>query len=63
MLDGLMQGADRDLVNIWQKMNAPRFDNIMLKTKTVGARALPEGIEPGCCKILCIYKGYPLNSS
>jgi dihydrolipoamide dehydrogenase len=45
MLDGLMQGADRDLVRIWQKMNAPRFDNIMLKTKTVGARALPEGIE------------------
>ena len=40
-----MQGADRDLVKIWQKMNAPRFDNIMLKTKTVGARALPEGIE------------------
>ena len=45
MMDGLMQGADRDLVKIWQKMNAPRFDNIMLKTKTVGARALPEGIE------------------
>ncbi|MEY3872399.1 MAG: dihydrolipoyl dehydrogenase, partial [Pseudomonadota bacterium] len=37
MMDGLMQGADRDLVKIWQKMNAPRFDNIMLKTKTVGA--------------------------
>ena len=45
MLDGLMQGADRDLVRIWQKMNAKRFDNIMLKTKTVSARALPEGIE------------------
>ena len=45
MLDGLMQGADRDLVKIWQKMNAKRFDNIMLKTKTVSARALPEGIE------------------
>jgi len=45
MLDGLMQGADRDLVRIWQKMNARRFDNIMLKTKTVGARALPDGIE------------------
>jgi dihydrolipoamide dehydrogenase len=44
-LDGLMQGADRDLVKIWQKMNAKRFDNIMLKTKTVSARALPEGIE------------------
>jgi dihydrolipoamide dehydrogenase len=45
MTDGLMQGADRDLVKIWQKMNAKRFDNIMLKTKTVSARALPEGIE------------------
>ena len=39
MLDGLMLGADRDLVKVWQKMNAPRFDNIMLKTKTVGAEA------------------------
>ena len=45
MVDGLMQGADRDLVKIWQKMNAPRFDNIMLKTKTVGAKATAEGIE------------------
>jgi dihydrolipoamide dehydrogenase len=45
MLDGLMQGADRDLVKIWQKMNAPRFDNIMLKTKTVGATATAEGIK------------------
>jgi dihydrolipoamide dehydrogenase len=45
MLDGLMQGADRDLVKIWQKLNAKRFDNILLKTKTVGARATPEGIE------------------
>ncbi|WP_028605232.1 dihydrolipoyl dehydrogenase [Ottowia thiooxydans] len=45
MLDGLMQGADRDLVKIWQKMNAPRFDNIMLKTKTVGAKATDAGIE------------------
>jgi dihydrolipoamide dehydrogenase len=44
MLDGLMQGADRDLVKVWQKMNAPRFDNIMLKTKTVGAEATQEGI-------------------
>jgi len=44
MLDGLMQGADRDLVRVWQKLNAPRFDNIMLKTKTVGAEATKEGI-------------------
>jgi len=45
MMDGLMQGADRDLVKVWQKMNAPRFDNIMLKTKTVGAKATAQGIE------------------
>ncbi len=45
MMDGLMQGADRDLVKIWQKMNAHRFDNIMLNTKTVGAKATEAGIE------------------
>ena len=45
MMDGLMQGADRDLVKVWQKMNAPRFDNIWLKTKTVGAQATPEWIK------------------
>ncbi|MDF2465078.1 MAG: dihydrolipoamide dehydrogenase [Ramlibacter sp.] len=44
MLDGLMQGADRDLVRVWQKMNTPRFDNIMLKTKTVGAEVTKDGI-------------------
>ena len=44
MMDGLMQGADRDLVKVWQKMNAHRFDNIMLKTKTVGAKATKAGI-------------------
>ncbi len=44
MMDGLMQGADRDLVKVWEKMNKHRFDNILLKTKTVGAQATPEGI-------------------
>jgi dihydrolipoamide dehydrogenase len=44
MMDALMLGADRDLVKVWQKMNAPRFDNIMLKTKTVGAEAKKDGI-------------------
>jgi dihydrolipoamide dehydrogenase len=44
MMDGLMQGADRDLVKVWQKMNAPRFDNIMLKTKTVAVDAKPDGL-------------------
>ena len=45
MLDGLMQGADRDLVKVWEKKNAHRFGNVMLKTRTVGATASPAGIE------------------
>ena len=45
MLDGLMQGADRDLVKVWEKMNAQRFGKVMLKTKTVGAKATEAGIE------------------
>jgi dihydrolipoamide dehydrogenase len=45
MMDGLMQGADRDLVKVWEKMNKHRFDQIMLKTKTVGAQATAQGIK------------------
>ena len=45
MLDGLMQGADRDLVNVWRKFNAARFDQVMLKTKTVAVEATPKGIK------------------
>jgi dihydrolipoamide dehydrogenase len=45
MQDGLMLGADRDLVRVWQKFNAHRFDNIMLNTKTVGAEATAQGIK------------------
>jgi dihydrolipoamide dehydrogenase len=44
MLDGLMQGADRDLVRVWQRLNQKRFDHVMLKTKTVGAEATADGI-------------------
>jgi dihydrolipoamide dehydrogenase len=44
MMDSLMLGADRDLVKVWQKMNAKRFDHIMLKTKTVGGEARADGI-------------------
>jgi len=44
MQEGLMTGADRDLVKVWQKMNAHRFDRIMLKTKTVAAQARKDGI-------------------
>jgi len=44
MLDGLMPGADRDLVSVWQKFNARRFDRVMLKTRTAKAEARSEGI-------------------
>ena len=44
MMDGLMQGADRDLVKVWQKQNEYRFDNIMVNTKTVAVEAKEDGI-------------------
>ena len=44
MLDGLMPGADRDLVKVWEKVNAPRFDHVMLKTKTTAVEAKPDAI-------------------
>lgn len=44
MLDGLMPGADRDLVKVWEKVNAPRFQAIMLGTKTVAVEARDDGI-------------------
>lgn len=45
MLDGVMMGADRDLVKVWEKKNARRFDKLMLKTKTVSAEATNAGIK------------------
>ena len=45
MLDGVMTGADRDLVKVWEKKNAPRFDRMMLKTKTTSAEATRSGIK------------------
>ncbi|NLF55686.1 MAG: dihydrolipoyl dehydrogenase [Thauera phenolivorans] len=44
MLDGLMQGPDRDAVKVWEKQNAHRFDKIMLKTKTVAVEAKEDGL-------------------
>jgi dihydrolipoamide dehydrogenase len=44
MMDGLMAGADRDLEKVWEKVNAPRFDKIMLKTRATKAEAKPDGI-------------------
>jgi len=45
MQEGLMLGADRDLVRVWEKMNAGRFDRVMLKTRTVKVEALQGGIK------------------
>ena len=47
MLDGLMPGADRDLVKVWEKVNGQRFDNVMLGTKTVSVDAKDDGIHVG----------------
>ncbi|MBA4742703.1 MAG: dihydrolipoyl dehydrogenase [Azoarcus sp.] len=44
MMDGLMLGADRDLVKVWEKHNKSRFDKVMLETKTTGAEAKKDGI-------------------
>src|SRR5438094_5189328 len=44
MMDGLMLGADRDLVAVWQKFNTPRFDKVMLKTKTTKVEAAKDGL-------------------
>lgn len=44
MMDGLFAGADKDLTKVWEKRNKHRFDNLMLKTKTVSAEAKEDGI-------------------
>ncbi len=44
MLDGLMQGPDRDAVKVWEKQNLKRFDKVMLKTKTVTVDAKDDGL-------------------
>ncbi|MCL2657751.1 MAG: dihydrolipoyl dehydrogenase [Betaproteobacteria bacterium] len=44
MLDGLMAGADRDAVKVWEKQNLHRFDKVMLKTRTVGVTVRPDGV-------------------
>lgn len=45
MLDGVMAGADRDMVKVWQKFNEKRFGKFMVRTKTTAAEATPEGIK------------------
>jgi len=44
MLDGLMQGPDRDAVKVWEKQNASRFERIMLKTRVAAVDAREDGL-------------------
>ena len=44
MLPGLMPGADRDLVRVWEKVNKHRFDRIMLGTRTTAVEAKPDAL-------------------
>jgi dihydrolipoamide dehydrogenase len=64
VLDGLMPGADRDLVAVWQKFNAGRFDRVMLNTKAVkveparnGLRVSFEGAEPASYDMILVSVG------
>lgn len=43
--DGLVPGADRDLVKVFEKYNKDRFHKVMLKTGVTGAKATDAGIE------------------
>jgi len=43
--NGLMPGTDRDLVKVWEKKNAHRFDRILLNTGVTAANATAAGIE------------------
>ncbi|MEM9725771.1 MAG: dihydrolipoyl dehydrogenase [Pseudomonadota bacterium] len=45
LLDGLMAGADPDLVRPWSKRNTPKYEAVLLRTKVVAAEAKEEGIE------------------
>ncbi len=44
MLDGLMQGPDRDAVKVWEKQNLHRFGHVMLKTRTTAVEARDDGL-------------------
>jgi dihydrolipoamide dehydrogenase len=44
MLDGLMPGADRDLVRTWEKINRPRFDRVMVATRTTAVEAKSDAL-------------------
>ncbi|WP_267359404.1 MULTISPECIES: dihydrolipoyl dehydrogenase [unclassified Methylobacterium] len=43
-LPNLLEGVDRDLVAIWTKRNAHRFDSLLTGAEVISATAGPEGI-------------------
>lgn len=45
MLDGVMAGADRDMVKVWQTFNQKRLGKLMVRTRTTAAEATVEGIK------------------
>lgn len=68
----LMAGADRDLVKVWEKMNLPRFNKVMLKTSAASAIAKDDGIwvdfkgdkapsEPQCYDLVLVAVGRTPN--
>ena len=72
MMDGLMPGADRDLVRVWQKYNGHRFDRVMTSTKTVAVEAKKDGVyvsfegtnapkEPQCYELVLVAAGRAPN--
>jgi dihydrolipoamide dehydrogenase len=74
MLNGLMQGPDRDLVKVWEKHNSHRFDHLMLNTRTLKAEASEQGIwvtfegekapaEPQCYDLVLVAVGRKPNGN
>jgi len=45
LLDGLMAGADPDLVKPWRKVNDPKYKEIMLETKVTAVKAQKNGLK------------------
>lgn len=43
-LPSLLEGVDRDLVSVWTKRNAHRFDRVLTGVEVVSAEARPDGI-------------------
>jgi len=45
MQDGLMPGADRDLVKVFEKKNAKRFERVMLETRVTAVEVVAAGLK------------------